>query len=477
MKHILLSIDGWEFVGIYADEAISGTKDTREEFNRMVEDARAGKIDLIITKAISRFARNTTTLLSTIRELTSLGVDVLFEEQNIHSISSEGEMILTLLASVAQEEARSTSENMKWRIKHNFEEGLPWGALLYGYKVIDFKYYIVEEEAKIIRLIYQLFLDGLGKEGIARKLNEMGYKTRIGANWSDTSVRQILTNYDYTGNLILQKTYRIDYISKKSVVNHGELPKYHVEESHDAIIDLETWNKVQEEMKRRRERIKWKKDRVDSPLKGKIKCGCCGKNYLRKAYAYRTFWICATYARKGKDGCLSKRIDEGELFKIIEELKIKIDSIKEITINNDIRGRNYIMFLQFLDGVKPQGDIVESDLNGKSLCVSLNYEIGHFKEMLSLVQLLTNHNATYKMKASDNDIFVTCEMKDDEGNLRYCSRLKHVNDAIKKGKDIKIISFDELLKALNVTEEELSAMPFPDASSFYKKPNPKEKRT
>ena len=335
-NNLIQKTDGWEFVGVYADEAISGTKDTREEFNRMVEDARAGKIDLIITKAISRFARNTAILLSTIRELTSLGVDVLFEEQNIHSISSEGEMILTLLASVAQEEARSTSENMKWRIKHNFEEGLPWGALLYGYKVIDFKYYIVEEEAKVIRLIYKLFLNGLGKEGVARKLNEMGYKTRIGANWSDTSVRQILTNYDYTGNLILQKTYRIDYISKKSVVNHGELPKYHVEESHDAIIDLETWNKVQEEMKRRRERIKWNKDRVDSPLKGKIKCGCCGKNYLRKAYAYRTFWVCATYTRKGKDGCSSKRIDEGELFKIIEELKIKIDSIREIIINNDM---------------------------------------------------------------------------------------------------------------------------------------------
>ena len=334
-NNLIQKTDGWEFVGIYADEAISGTKDTREEFNRMVEDARAGKIDLIITKAISRFARNTATLLSTIRELTSLGVDVLFEEQNIHSMSSEGEMILTLLASVAQEEARSTSENMKWRIKHNFEEGLPWGALLYGYKVIDFKYYIVEEEAKVIRLIYKLFLNGLGKEGVARKLNEMGYKTRIGANWSDTSVRQILTNYDYTGNLILQKTYRIDYISKKSVVNHGELPKYHVEESHDAIIDLETWNKVQEEMKRRRERIKWKKDRVDSPLKGKIKCGCCGKNYLRKAYAYRTFWVCATYSRKGKNGCPTKRLDEGELIKILEGLNLTPNDIKEITVSDD----------------------------------------------------------------------------------------------------------------------------------------------
>ena len=144
-------------------------------------------------------------------------------------------------------------------------------------------------------------------------------------------------------------------------------------------------------------------------------------------------------------------------------------------VNNTVKGRNYRMFLQFLDGVKPQGDIVESDLNDKSLCVSLNYEIGHFKEMLSLVQLLTNHNATYKMRASDNDIFVTCDAKDDEGNIRHCSRLKHVNDVIAEGKNIKIISFDELLKILNVTEEELSTMPFPDASSFYKKAKPRQR--
>lgn len=144
-------------------------------------------------------------------------------------------------------------------------------------------------------------------------------------------------------------------------------------------------------------------------------------------------------------------------------------------INNNIRGRNYRMFLQYLDGVKPQGDIIESPINGKTLCVSLNYEIGHFKEMLSLVQLLTNHNATYKMRASDNDIFVTYDARDDEGNIRHCSRLKHVNDAIVESKDIKIISFDELLKILNVTEEELSTMPFPDANCFYKKPKPRQR--
>ena len=145
-------------------------------------------------------------------------------------------------------------------------------------------------------------------------------------------------------------------------------------------------------------------------------------------------------------------------------------------VNNTVRGRNYRMFLKFLDGVKPQGDIVESDLNGKSLCVSLNYEIGHFKEMLSLVQLLTNHNAIYKMRASDNDIFVTYDVKDEEGNSRFCTRLKHVNEAIEEGKNIQIISFEELLNILNVKEEDLSSMPFPDENCFYKKPKPRQRQ-
>ena len=143
--------------------------------------------------------------------------------------------------------------------------------------------------------------------------------------------------------------------------------------------------------------------------------------------------------------------------------------------NNRTKGDNYKLFLQFLDGVKPQGDIIESLLNGKTLCVSLNYEIWHFKEMLSLVQLLKNHNATYKMRASDNDIFVTYSYKEEKGDDNYCSRLKHVNDAIEEGKSIQIMTFDELLTILDVTEEELSLMPFPEESCFYKKAKPRQK--
>jgi len=353
-NNLIQNTEGWHFVGIYADEAISGTKETREEFNRMIEDCRAGKIDLIITKAISRFARNTVTLLATIRELNSLGVDVYFEEQGIHSISGEGEMILTLLASVAQEEARSVSENMKWRIKKNFEEGIPWGALLYGYDVIDSKYYVNEKEAEVVRMIFNLYLEGLGKEGIAKKLNSLGLKTRNGYAWSDSSVRQILSNYDYTGNLILQKTYRLDYISKKTVVNHGEVPRYHVEESHEPIITMEIWNKVQEEVKRRNDHIKRKEHPYQSPYKGLIKCGCCGKNYLRKETPYRTMWTCATYQKKGKDGCPSKRIDEEILLATIEELQKTTNfdktKIKAIIINNDMS-----LYILNKDGTEVRG--------------------------------------------------------------------------------------------------------------------------
>ncbi|MDD6250694.1 MAG: exonuclease domain-containing protein [Bacillales bacterium] len=135
--------------------------------------------------------------------------------------------------------------------------------------------------------------------------------------------------------------------------------------------------------------------------------------------------------------------------------------------NNNIRGNNYMMFLEFLFEVKPQGDIIKSSLNGKSICISINYEIYHFKEMLSLVQLLANHNAKYKLVASESDLYVTYDDLDEEGNCKCCSRLKYVNDEIAEGKKIKIISFDELLKILNVSEEELSMMPFPDLSSSY----------
>ena len=342
-SNMIQSHGGWIYGGVYADEAISGTKENRPEFQRLINDCKEGKVDLIITKSISRFARNTVTLLETIRMLKDINVEVFFEEQNIYTLSKDGELLITLLASYAQEEAKSVSENMKWRIKKNFEEGIPWGAYLYGYKVVNSEYFINEDEAEVVKLIYELYLTGLGKEGVARELNRRGYKTRIGSNWTDSSVRQILGNYDYTGNLLLQKTYRPDFLSKKTKVNNGEVPRYHVEEHHEAIIDLETWYKVQAEIKRRNDKIKHPSVPHVSPFKGIIRCGNCGKSYLRKDLGYRPFWVCAEYVKNGLAGCKAKRLDEGELLKIIDELQSStqfdkdefISTIKHIEIYSD----------------------------------------------------------------------------------------------------------------------------------------------
>jgi len=150
----------WLYVGVYADEAKTGTKDNRADFQRLIADCRAGKIDMVITKSISRFARNTVTLLQTVRELKALGVDVFFEEQNIHTMSADGELMMTILASYAQEESRSASENQKWRIKRNFEAGMPWNGTLLGYRMVDGRYEIIPEEAELVRRIYSLYLSG-----------------------------------------------------------------------------------------------------------------------------------------------------------------------------------------------------------------------------------------------------------------------------------------------------------------------------
>lgn len=210
---------------------------------RLLEDCRAGKIDMVLTKSISRFARNTVTLLETVRELKQIGVDVYFEEQNIHSLSTDGELMLTVLASYAQEESRSASENQKWRIKKNFEEGKPWSSTLLGYRNVNGRYEIVPEEAETVRMIFDWYLEGLGATAIQDRLNAMGIKTRLGNKWSRSPILKLLRNYAYTGNLLLQKTYRENHITKKCIRNKGEKPMYHAENTHAAIIDMDTFNR------------------------------------------------------------------------------------------------------------------------------------------------------------------------------------------------------------------------------------------
>ena len=305
---------GWLYCGVYADEALTGTKGNRDKFQQLLDACRRGEVSMVITKSVSRFARNTVTLLETVRELKELGVDVFFEEQNIHTMSSDGELMLTILASYAQEESRSASENQKWRIRKNFQEGRPWNGVMLGYRQKDGRYVVVPEEAEIVRRIYSEYLSGKGLEAITNGLNADGVLTQKGYQWHKGPVSRILRNSNYTGNLLLQRFYSENHITKRKCENAGELPQYAADGTHEAIISMAAFQAVQEEIRRRAEKYRPKPPQKGQyPFSGLIVCGKCGKHYRRKVTATGPVWICSTYNSKGKAACPSKQIPEAAL--------------------------------------------------------------------------------------------------------------------------------------------------------------------
>ena len=297
----------WEYAGVYADYGISGTRiKKRQEFLRMLEDAEAGKIDIILTKSIQRFARNTVDLLRTVRHLKELGIEVWFEKENIHTMSGDGELMMTILASFAQEESRSISENVRWRIKKQFEQGNPNGRFrVYGYRWEGDKLVVVPEEAAVVRRIFQNFLDGKSRLETEREFAAEGITTRNGCRWMDSNIKVVLTNITYTGNMLLQKEYVTDPILKKRKKNRGELPQYYVENTHEPIIDKKTFDYVQQEMARRKELGALANKSLNTTcFTGKIKCGICGRSYmhnLRTDRGFEEFWDCGSHKLKGRN--------------------------------------------------------------------------------------------------------------------------------------------------------------------------------
>ena len=299
----------WVFAGIYADEAYSGTKDNRPRFVQLIQDCKDGKIDRIITKSISRFARNTVTLLTTVRDLRRMGIGIYFEEQNIDMLTEAGELMITLLASQAQEESRAASENCKWRIRKKFEEGYTTHFNLVGYRAVDGLVEVVPEEVGTVRRIFQLYLEGYGKQAIANILFEEGVPSCLGGEWVATTIQNILQNEKYIGDLLLQKNFITDHITKINRRNRGELPQYFISNDHEPIISREMFDAVQKEHERRLAKYSGVTGKT-SELTSLIKCGICGKSYRRKKAAARMLWCCATYNRRGKKYCASNSIPE-----------------------------------------------------------------------------------------------------------------------------------------------------------------------
>lgn len=310
----------WIFVEVYTDKGITGTNTKRREgFNRMVQDALDGKIDLILTKSVSRFARNTVDTLTTIRKLKERGVAVYFEEQSINTMDGKGELLITIMSSIAQEESRSISDNVTWGQRKRFADG----KVSVGYKHFlgyekgeDGLPQIVEEEAKVVRYIYREFL--LGKTGshIAKTLTQAGIPTPAGkTEWQASTVMSILQNEKYKGAALLQKQFTIDFLEKKMKVNEGEVPQYYIEHSHEPIIDPVDHDRVQLEIGRR----KGLDRRYSSAhlFSARVICGDCGGFYGRKVWhstdAYRTFvWRCNDKYKKGNT-CTTPHLTEEKL--------------------------------------------------------------------------------------------------------------------------------------------------------------------
>ena len=314
---MIKSHSDWEFVEVYTDEGISGTNTKkRNGFNRMIDDAQAGKIDLIVTKSVSRFARNTVDSLVTVRKLKEKGVEVYFEKENIYTLDSKGELLITIMSSLAQEESRSLSENVTWGMRKRFADGkvtMPYKHFLGYEKGPDGQPKIVEEEAKVVREIYDMFIEGKSTNAIAKSLTERGIKTPTGkTRWQTCTVYSILQNEKYKGAALLQKEFTTDFLTKKKKTNEGEVPQYYVENSHPAIVDPAVWELAQIELGRRGHL--GKAYSCSGIFSGRIFCGDCGalygpRRWTTRSGESRSVWRCGKKYGNG-NSCDSPIVDE-----------------------------------------------------------------------------------------------------------------------------------------------------------------------
>lgn len=316
-QQLIKNKPNWKYVGCYMDDGVSGTKDDRKGFQKLMEAVRAGEIDIIITKSITRFARNTVLLLDTIRELKSRGVDLIFENDHVSLNSVQGELLISLLASHAEEQSRSASNNKRWQIRRDFENGRPTFFRMYGYEWTNGQLKIVPEEAKIVRRIFSMYLDGKGTTIIAKQLNREGVPSRI-TKWHPVTIRDILRNEKYVGDLLLQKHYVPDFRTKKEVRNKGQWRQYLVHDAHEAIIDRNTFERVQKEIEKRQTKYGNSNQPVgDRLFAGLITCEHCKASFMRKmnpsSKSRYPVWKCRNAIVLGKDVCSAKQIRESIL--------------------------------------------------------------------------------------------------------------------------------------------------------------------
>lgn len=314
----------WQMVDIYADPGVSGTSAAkRKDFQRLLADCRRGKIDRILVKSVSRFARNTKDCLETVRELKSIGVSVLFEEQNIDTGKMSGELLTSVFASLAQKESESISQRCRWGIQYRMQNGLfnTYHAP-YGFRLEDGELVICEEEAAVVRQIYTMYLGGAQPREIVKELQE---KATCPASWNRKTVEYILKNERYAGNALLQKRYSTDTLPPQKARNHGEMAMYFVEGSNDAIVSQEVFDIAQ--------RLRQQRSRAVAPNPRQLSrwmiCGCCGKMLRPKSVSGKQYMVCRTH-EEDKDRCPIQEIPEEEVIRAALRLYYNLKHHEEI---------------------------------------------------------------------------------------------------------------------------------------------------
>ena len=344
----------WVLADIYIDEGVTGTKLNRPAFNRLMQDTEDGKIDIILTKTVSRIGRNAAAVQKVIRRLKELGVTVIFDNEKIGTSNPDSAFYLQFLGTQAEAEARANSDYQRWSIRSRFADGIPSYNRLYGYYMEDHQLIIIPEEAKVIKRIFKLYLSGLGMEAICKRLNQDGIPSPKNTKWRPGVIYNIIRNEKYTGDMLLQKFHTVDCLTKFKRVNRSELPQYYLEDTHEPIIDKTTFNKVQEEIARRAKVYGGHNTHLHQPnyttkplpvnprvLNRLLYCPHCNEFLHYKRHSnkdcIRELWVCARHLKEGANVCPTKSIREDIVLETTKKILVALGLIKTDTeLTNDL---------------------------------------------------------------------------------------------------------------------------------------------
>ena len=443
----------WKLAGIYADDGISGTDmKKRDEFNRLLQDCEAGKIDMILTKSISRFARNTVDTLNTLRILRKKGVTVFFEKEHIDTHADNGEMIITVLSGLAQEESFNLSENTRWGIIRKFENGtimLNHNRFMGYTKGKDGELAIVPEEAETVRLIFRMYLEGTSIAGIKRHLEKEGILTVTGRKiWNEGTISKMLSNEKYMGDALLQKSYTADFLTKTRKKNNGEMRQYYITDNHEGIVAKEIYYAVQREKQRRAERrkpavtrrTKEKKKGYSSKyiLSNLLVCGECGQPYRRITWTRngvkRIVWRCSNRVEHGTEYCKnSPTLDEEALQRAV--MRTVSNVVRDSEFGSVMQNNVILVIGQYADSIQSENNEIDEKIAGLE------------REMLQMVKETPDFNDgafLEKYRTLGGEIQKLKQKKISEANVRKLPVPSEIGEKI-ESMDRNEIAFDPVL--------------------------------